>query len=132
PPPLPELRGPLLVRVFDQSEGRNEVVARRLIPVGIARPSEYVEVTGATFRPAAPPGKNRLEVKLRAREGLRPPSCLAVLTFPRGQAGEPGPPRAGAVVGTVPPDGKEHVLYAEGLALSEGVEAQADFHVRID
>jgi hypothetical protein len=128
-PALPELTGPLLVQVSEAGEG-GKLLASREVPVAIASPREYVEVTAARFLPAGPdrPTGGRLEVTLRARYALPPPACVVEMNFAPGTVEY----KDGTLRGVLPADGKEITLFAEGVRLLPGADEVGTFFLRVD
>ena len=81
---MPELTGPLLVRVRDAAN-LSEVLARREIRVGVALPRQYVELTALAFDPPNPQtgAANQLAALLQARRPpLQGPPCPVQLALP--------------------------------------------------
>jgi hypothetical protein len=128
--PLPDLAGPLAVRVVE-AESHEELV-RETFAVRVLRPREYVEVDSIQFTPAtSKQPKNRLEVELRGA-GLPPGGpCSIELALPvdrfQGLLGVGG----GALRGKLPPDGKPLILHADKLRLAPGA-AQGDVYLNVD
>jgi hypothetical protein len=120
---LPALEGPLRVAVIDQEE--KKAVSEREVGVGLAPPSEYVEVTQVRFDPAV----NRLSVRVRLRRPQSgPPVTVELLLPPVAEGGATY--RDGTLKGSLPPDGKELLLFADGVA--GGRDGQALFYLNVD
>ncbi len=101
--PLPELKGPLQLRLLDAKT--NERLDEQVLTVTVASPRVYVSCKSPQFFPAA----RRLEVRLQATAPLGEAACIAELVLPPFLTKKDAKLR-----GELPPDG-ELVLFAEGL-----------------
>src|SRR5262249_19699261 len=68
---LPELAGP--IRLVLRNAPTGEVLNRLSLPVTIASPRDYLQVTGADFTPASPGQPNLLTIVVNPRPGLNGP-----------------------------------------------------------
>jgi hypothetical protein len=134
PPPgpaeLPELTGPLEVRLLD-ADNRNAVLERKLIPVGVATPREYIQVTGIQWLPGQPPAKNRLTVNLRTLLSAGPPCQAELVLLPERIPGL-REIKDGNLRSELPFSGEEVKLYAEGLLLRDGDDEDGWTYLTID
>jgi len=130
-PELPDLTGPLEVRVTDAD---TKLVEKKLVPVGVASPREYIQVTSIQYNPSLPtdPNKNRLSANLRSLLAGGPP-CLAELALPADRIpGLLGPPE-GNLRGAVPAGGVEELkLYAESLLLRPDADEEGYVYLNVD
>jgi hypothetical protein len=126
---LPELRGPLLVRLRDPET--QAILAERRLRVRIASPREYVEVTGIEYIPAHD-GQNHLRVRLRARGPLAGRPCVAELVLDPEQIPGLLGVQGGTLRGALPADGKELTLHATGLRLAPSAAEEGTVSLTID
>jgi hypothetical protein len=136
---LPELRGPLRIRVLDAE--RLTTVAERQISVSIASPREYARVEQVEFQPQSCV-KNRFSITL---------SDVAAANNPaQSQARLPGPPSTAELVltpdripgllgvqggvrrGLLPASGAGLQLVAENLQLAPAANEQGYAYITID
>lgn len=131
--PLEELTGPLEVEVRDQANA-NSVLGKRIIQVGIARPTEYVRVAGIRFDPgdAAAKRKNRLSVDVAALPPLSGPPPVATLSLPPDRIPGLLGIGAGNFRGLLPASGKEMTLFAEDIRLAEGADEEGYVYLGVD
>jgi hypothetical protein len=131
---LPELKGPLEVRLLDADAG-DAVPEIKKVPVDIALAAEYAQVTGVRFTPAAPkdggPGA-RLTVSVRAAPGLTGPPCPVELVLPGTGEGGRAAARKGTFHGELPADGGELTLSAEGVLPAPGAEDEGLVYLTVD
>ena len=130
PKELPELKGPLEVRVLDAARPK-VVLESRLVRVEVANPAEYVDVSDIRFVPAPKGGGSRLTVALRATGSLAGPECVAELVFPAEQDSGLSV-RDGSLRGVVPKTGQPLTLYADDLRVPDGGEPSGLISLTID
>jgi hypothetical protein len=134
PPPLPELTGPLLVRVRDAAN-LNEVLASREIRVAVALPRQYVELTSIAFDPPTAPkdAGNQLVAVLQARRPpLAGPPCPVQLVLPPDRIPGLLGAQGGTFRGVLPADGKPLRLFATGLRFAEGSAEDGYIYLDVD
>ncbi len=132
--PLPELNGPLLIRLREAKATDDEELDRHQIQADIASPLDYLEVTQAQFVPARGAGeKNRLTVALSALRQMAGPPCPVELVLPRDMSLFPAllEPPQGTLSGTLEPGGTL-TLYAEGLVLNPAAPQEGLFYLNVD
>lgn len=124
---LPEIQGPLVVRVFEADQAT--LVCERRYEVRIPAPRELLQVTRVEFDPGEE--KNRLSVSLRATPSNLGTPCPVELVVTAddvpGLMGISG----GTFRGELPADGKELTLFAEGLRLAEGADRDGSFNLTV-
>ncbi len=130
PLPLTEVKGPLSVRLVDADD-----MTLDTIPIGVAHPSEYVQVVKVAFQPTGhPSGKpNVLEVTLAATENfVGPPARVELLLPPeRIPALVAGRRKEGSYAGTLSPRAPV-TLRAENLVFQPTGPKQGLFYVNVD
>jgi hypothetical protein len=115
---LPELRGPLQVRLLDP-DSKDAVLDKRELTAVVEVPKDYVRVT-SVFYDAESNKKNKLSVRLKATTPLSGPPCRARLVLSPERI--PGFKQAerGTFEGTVPASGEgELELFAEELQFAD-------------
>src|SRR5262249_29506150 len=128
--PLRELAGPLRLKLRDPA---GVVFDEQPIPVAIASPRDYLEVTQAQFTPAALGQPNQLKVILRALPQMAGPPCPVELFLPMDKELFPtllAPPKDGKLTGQLDP-GKALTLYAEKLALDPNEDGEGSFALNV-
>jgi serine/threonine protein kinase len=135
--PLPELAGPLRLRLIASptQEVLDGIAFEREIPVDIAWPRDYIEVTQAEFAPAVSGRPNRLAISLRARPEMTGPPCPVELVLPQDKELFPGllgSPRIAKLAGELAPGKPALTLYAEDLALDLKKPAEGAFYLNVD
>jgi hypothetical protein len=132
-PELPEVRGPLEVRIHDGDLAAPVVMSRRF-DIDIASPTEYVRIASARFNPPGPANakQNLLEVNVRAAGPLKGPPCPVELVLPRD--GIPGfrGVEDGKFKGILPDEGGRLALFASGIRLDEVSSQHGSFYLNID
>jgi hypothetical protein len=126
--PLRELAGPLRLRLRDPAGVEFD---KQTIPIAIAAPRDYIEVTQAQFTPGIP---NQLKVILRALPQMTGRPCPVELFLPMDKELFPTlrvPPKDGKLTGELEP-GKLLTLYAEKLALDPNDDAEGSFALDVD
>lgn len=128
PDPLPELTGPLQVRVIEVETG--QLLGSRTIPIAVASPREYVQIKDVRLHPAADGHKNKLIVQVQTALSVAGPPIPVRLVLPREPSlglGESGTLRAElpAQAGSPPA-----TLVAEGLEFPD--EEGAEYYLEID
>ncbi len=110
---LPELMGPLLVRLLDR-ERKDEQVATREIRVDLADPREYVRVPSIRFDPgnSANKVKNRLDLTVQTARHLTGRPVAVELIVPSARIVGLKAVRAGIFRGELPGDGEPLKLFA--------------------
>lgn len=131
---LPELIGPLRIRLLDAADP-NQVHDTREVQVQAASPREYVQVESIRFQPPsmANGDANRLAVRLRARRPLSPPPCQVELSLPADRI--PGflGAQTGTYRGLLPADGKKELrLFAANLRFAESGSDQGYAYLNVD
>ena len=129
---LPKVTGPLVVRVSDAQTTR--LLEQKQYRLDVAAPRDYVRVTDIRFDPGSQTGKNKLSVKLQARNILPGPSISAELVLPgeriRGYLGLEG--------GTFQRDlsmreqAEPVTLFAEEIRLAETASGEGPIYVNVD
>jgi len=131
--PLPELAGPLQIRLLDRDR-KDEEPEILSVPVGIAAPREYVTVDAVQFAPAVAEsgGKNRLSFTLRATTELAGPPCTVALVLPPDRI--PGflAVGDGTFRGPLPAAGGALELFAQGIRLESTAEGSGYVDLDID
>lgn len=134
PADLPELKGPLGLRLLDADKPDADFLDDKIIPVAIASPREYVQVSEIQFAPPSVKtgGKNRLLAKLRAQVPIAGPPCLVELVLPPKRI--PGfiSAKDGNFRGAVPPPGEELLLYANNILLEAGTPLDGFIYLNVD
>lgn len=128
--PLKDFQGPLQIRLVDLDSNKELYVKQ--IPVRIASPRDYVEVTEAVFNPNAG-GKNKLTVKLRAKQDI-PDGCQVELVLPAdripGLLGLSDDKKVSEKL--TKKDDEEKELFAAGIQLDEGSNPNGFFYLTVD
>ena len=103
---LPELVGPLQIRVYDKDRPQEVLVSREL-RVDLSHPREYVRVPTIRFEPPSEANgkKNRLDVTVQAVRKLSGPPCLVELVVPIDRIAGLKTVRTGTFRGELPMDG---------------------------
>lgn len=134
PADLPEFPGPLGIRLLDADKPDGDLLDDKTIPLAIASPREYVQVSEIQFAPPGPKtgGKNRLQVKLKALAPIPGPPCLIELVLPAKRI--PGfiSAKDGSFRGDLPPPGEELVLYANNIILEPGAGPDGYIYLNVD
>ncbi len=130
PAQLPELNGPLHVRLLDAADP-NTVITSRRINVNLALPREYVDVSSIRYVPADAAG-NQLSATLKARTTLTGPPAPVEMVLPAARM--PGflGARDGTFRGTLPADGADLQLFAQGLRFEEGAGETGFVYLNVD
>jgi hypothetical protein len=132
PERLPELSGPLEIRLLDAST-RDEL-DRKMIRVSLLAPSEIVQVTDVWFAPPGVAGeKNRLECKVRNLIPISGPPCPVELVLPPGRIpGYTPPPKNASLQGQLRGRDGVQVLFAEDMLLDPAAEGKGVFYLNVD
>jgi hypothetical protein len=127
---LPQLQGPLEVRLFDVDAGTE--LEKREFPVKIASPREYVEVTDILWYPSSKKddGKNRLEVKIQPRRPIPKPGCEVMLVLPADRITGFKSKKDGIFKVTLLD--KPEVLYAVNVQLEENTQENGLVYLTVD
>ncbi len=127
---LTSVRGPLILRVFDQD--RHKVLHEKSLRVEMLPPSEYVKVAQATYDPGSG-GKNRWAVQVQAARPIAGPAIAAQLVLPMqripGLLGVGG----GTLHADVPAQAEtSRVLFAENIRLIHAGQEEGPVYLHID
>ncbi len=133
PLPLPELTGPLQIRLLDRDKA-NEVVASRDVKVHVMAPREYVRVPTVRYEPPSPANenKNKFEVTLAAATPFPGPPSKAELVLPEKRIPGFKGAKAGSFRTDISASGKEVKLVASELAFDSGADEEGYAYVTID
>jgi hypothetical protein len=129
--PLRDIQGPLQIRLRDLST--NNVLDTKQIPVRIATPREYVEVTDQQYDPGAG-GNNRLQFKVRAKRDIPDPGCEVKLVLPT-DGRIPGftpPPKEENTTVILTKKNQEKELFAAGINLAQGANPNGYVYLTVD
>jgi hypothetical protein len=93
-------------------------VDTKTIPIRVATPRDYVEVTDIVFKPkSAEP--NRLQVEVQARMDIPDPGCEVKLVLPPDIPGYTPPPKEENSTVALTKRGEKKVLFAAGLEFDQ-------------
>ena len=126
---LPELQGPLQVRVLDTA-GRT-VLAEKQIQIGIAAPREYVAVTRIQFEPHTAV-KNLLSATFQSLDLPDGPPCFIELELPPDRIPGLLGVKGGVFRGMLPPPDKQLTLSAKDLQLDKTADEEGAVYITVD
>jgi hypothetical protein len=130
---LPALVGPLHFRVLD-ADHPGIVLGEQEIRAGVRPSASYVQVEEIRHDPprAVTGEPNRLAVRLRSRAMGEGPPCPVELVLAPGRI--PGflSAESGRFRGELAADGKEMILFAEGMRFEEGTDGPGAVTLNID
>jgi hypothetical protein len=127
--PFKDMQGPLQIRLVDLDT--NKEIDTKQIPVRIANPRDYIEVTNAVFRPNAG-GKNNLTVTVRPKKNI-PEGCQVKLVLPPDRIPGYTPSREeGKFSETLTKKEEPKTLTATGIQLDEGSDPNGFFYLTVD
>jgi hypothetical protein len=128
--PLRDIQGPLQIRLRDAAT--NTVLDTKQIPVRIATPREYVEVTDQEYNPGAG-GNNRLQFKVRAKRDIPDPGCEVKLVLPTDRIpGYAPPPKEENATVVLTKKNEEKELFAAGINLTQGANPNGYVYLTVD
>jgi hypothetical protein len=128
--PFKDLSGPLQVRLVDLDT--NKEIDTKVIPVRIASPRDFVEVTNAIFRPNVG-GKNNLTVTIRPKKDIPEPGCQVTLVLPPDRIPGYTPRREeGKFSEVLMSKDEAKTLTASGIQLDEASNPNGFFYLTVD
>ncbi len=130
---LPTLTGPLRFRVLD-ADSPGVVLGEQEIRAGVKPSLSYVQVEEIRYDPprAVAGVPNRLAVRLRSRAMGTGPPCPVELVLDPGRIRGYLSAESGLFRGELTADGKEKLLFAEGLRLAEGTDGPGTIALNVD
>jgi hypothetical protein len=128
--PLKDIQAKLQIRLRDSAT--NNILDTKEIPVRVATPRDYVEVTDIQYDPGAA-GNNRLQVKVRAKRDIPDPGCEVKLVLPPDRIpGYTPPPKEENATVVLTKKDEEKELFAAGIQLAQGANPNGFVYLTVD